>query len=76
MWVWLIIHDIISLVQQTTLSKRAPVNPFTNMVYFNPNIHIHYKAWNEITLPFPNVNGAAIEVWEWITNFTHTWLIM
>ena len=28
------------------------------------------KVWNEITLkPFPNFNGAAIEVWEWISNF-------
>ena len=28
--------------------------------------------WGEITSPFPNFNGAAVEVWEWINNFiTH-----
>ena len=25
--------------------------------------------WGEITYPFPNFNGVAIEVWEWISNF-------
>ena len=24
--------------------------------------------WDEIANPFPNFNGAAIEVWEWISN--------
>ena len=24
---------------------------------------------DEVTYPFPNFNGAAIEVWEWISNF-------
>ena len=27
------------------------------------------KAWDEITYPFPNFNGATVEVWEWISNF-------
>ena len=31
--------------------------------------HIHYKVWGEITYPFPNFNGATVEVWEWISNF-------
>ena len=31
--------------------------------------HIHYKAWQEITYPFPDFNGCAVEVWEWIINF-------
>ena len=26
------------------------------------------KVWNEIIYPFPNFNGAAVEVWEWISN--------
>ena len=26
------------------------------------------KMWNGITCPFPNVNGAAVEVWEWNGN--------
>ena len=31
--------------------------------------YIHYKVWGEITYPFPNFNGATVEVWEWISNF-------
>ena len=27
------------------------------------------KSVDEITYPFPNFNGAAIEVWKWISNF-------
>ena len=27
------------------------------------------KVWDVITYPFPNFNGATIEVWEWISNF-------
>ena len=26
--------------------------------------------WDEVTYPFPNFNGCAVEVWEWIRNFT------
>ena len=28
--------------------------------------------WYEITYPFPNSNGCAVEVWEWISNFLST----
>ena len=31
--------------------------------------YIHYKVWVEIIYPFPNFNGAAVEVWERINNF-------
>ena len=31
--------------------------------------HIPSKVWIEITYPFPNFNGATVEVWEWIYNF-------
>ena len=31
--------------------------------------YIHYKSWDEITYPFPNFNGATVEVWEWVSNF-------
>ena len=27
--------------------------------------YIHYQMLDEITYPFPNFNGATIEVWEW-----------
>ena len=30
---------------------------------------IHYKVWDEITYTFPNFNGTAVEVWEWVSNF-------
>ena len=33
------------------------------------NNSIHCKLWNKITCPFPNLNGAAVEVWDWISNF-------
>ena len=26
---------------------------------------MHSKMWDEITYPFPNLNGATVEVWEW-----------
>ena len=29
----------------------------------------HYKVFDEITYPFPNFNGATVEVWELIRNF-------
>ena len=32
--------------------------------------YIHFKVWDEITFPFPNFNGCAVEVWEWISNIT------
>ena len=37
---------------------------------FNPSVsnYIKYKAWDDITYPFPNFNGATVEVWEWINN--------
>ena len=34
------------------------------------NNYILYNVWDEITYPFPNFNGATVEVWEWISNFT------
>ena len=30
--------------------------------------------WDEITYPFPNVNDATNEIWEWICNsISHQW---
>ena len=31
--------------------------------------HMPSEVWVEITYPFPNTNGATVEVWEWIINF-------
>ena len=41
--------------------------PFYQHGYLIPawiSHYIHYKVWDEITYPFPNFSGAAIEVWE------------
>ena len=27
--------------------------------------HMPSKEWDEIAYPFPNFQGAAIEVWDW-----------
>ena len=32
--------------------------------------YINYKMWDEIIYPFQNSKGAAVEVWEWMHNFT------
>ena len=50
-------------------------------VNFNPSMgkytnYIHYNVAGEITYPFPNFNGAAVEVWQWISDFIHTLLGM
>ena len=29
---------------------------------------MHSKLWDEITYPFPRINGCTGEVWEWISN--------
>ena len=29
-----------------------------------------YRVLDENIYPFPNCNGAAVEIWEWISNFT------
>ena len=31
--------------------------------------YINYTVRDEITNPFPNLNGYSVEVWEWIINF-------
>ena len=41
--------------------------------------YTHYKTWDEITYPFPNFNGCAVEVGEWIIlshTILGTWLLI
>ena len=40
-----------------------------NIIPARINNYIYYNVWGEITFPFPNFNGATVEVWEWISNF-------
>ena len=37
--------------------------------YFHPSNQMPSKVWDEITYPFPNFNGATVEVWEWLSIF-------
>ena len=30
------------------------------------------EVFDEITYPFPNFNGATVEIWEWTSNLIHT----
>ena len=60
----------------TCWQYHTPRAPLTNMVLTLIPISISYninqKVWDEITYPFPNLNVAILEVWEWISNFiTH-----
>ena len=44
------------------------------------NNHIHYKVWDDITYPFPNLKCCAVEVQEWmnyfIPHFIMVWLLI
>ena len=48
------------------LQYRIPSETTTGSWISN---HMTNKVWDEITYPFPNFNGAAVEVWEWMSNF-------
>ena len=41
---------------------------------------IHYKVWDEITYPLPNLKCTTVNVWEWWSDSSHTlwgvWLIL
>ena len=44
------------------IGYRKPGNRSSNYIY--------YKVCGELTYAFPNFKGAAVEVWEWISDFT------
>ena len=59
-----------SLITYTNvvLILQAPLLTWLN---FDPaliNYHMLLKGWDEITCPFPNLDGCTIEVWEWINS--------
>ena len=57
---------IILLVYQFLLIQKS-------LFAFYIRDYIHYEVWNAITYPFPNFNGAALEVWGWKKHFvSHT----
>ena len=45
--------------------KQMQSNPIPALI----SNYIRYKIWDEITYPFSNFHGAAVEVWECISNF-------
>ena len=36
----------------------------------------HYKVWDELSYPFPNFDGATVEIWDWINNFIPRYSIL
>ena len=61
------------------LNCRIPGATFTNMVTLIRawiSNCIRYKMCDDITYPFTNLNGVTDEVWEWISNSSHTLLDM
>ena len=45
-------------------------HPLLTWINFNAwtDNHIPSKVLDEITYPFPNVNGWTIQIWEWVSN--------
>ena len=41
-----------------------PLPPHTTWT----SIYVNHKVRDEFTYPFPNLDGAAVQVWEWIMN--------
>ena len=85
---WYMYENIVSLWYQSTsnltwLDLTTIVHDYRGFtmllasVNFSPTMdnHISSKVWYEIVYPFPNVNCATFEVWEWITNFSPQFII-
>ena len=54
------------------LYRQSIIHTFLQLVYhgLSPTMesnYIHYKAWDNIPLSFPNFNGAAVRVWSRIS---------
>ena len=48
--------------------NNSSIQTLTSMAAWISN-YIHYKTWDDIIFPFPNFNGATVEVSEWINIF-------
>ena len=67
-----VIMKVDSLAHCCCLPHQSAGTPLLTWINFNPTWignYIHYTVWDEITYPFPNFNGAAVEVWEWKSYF-------
>ena len=61
--------DILTVIRPLSLQWPLLLTwfNFTNLAWVSN--HMPGKVWDEITYPFPNFNGATVEVWEWISSF-------
>ena len=63
-WMTCTIFEILQMNTSNTLLGQdftllpAWINGFT-----------HHKVWNEVPYSFPNLNGAAVQAWKWMSNF-------
>ena len=52
------------------LSQVGPL--LLTWINISPSVdsnHMPSKVWDEITYPYPNLNGHAVKFWEWISSF-------
>ena len=56
----------------TVITVEAAWSFMIHELLFN---HTPSKVWGEITYPFPNFNGATVEVWEWMYYFIAHFMI-
>ena len=51
--------------------ERTELGPFylNGLTIIWISDYFHHNVWGVITYPFPDINGAAVEVWEWMNKF-------
>ena len=59
----IIVLLVLYICTDAHVPSRAPAH---TLAWFNFNLSI---VWDEVIYPFPHIKGAAVEVWEWISNF-------
>ena len=85
-WDAALLHLLVySIEEYTAMFPKCSKHHGLNLAMwfnFNPNTwmsnYIYYKVWHKIIYQFPNFNGEAVEVWEWINNFIahFTWYVI
>ena len=75
------IYNDTNMIKITFSTHRDPFYQYgLNLIPERISNHMLSKLWDEIILPFPNLNGAALIVWEWINSLYHMlqwiWLLI
>ena len=77
MWASLCNHNwekqknVISNNQLYWERHKGPLSlTWTNFIPEWISNHVSSKVWDEISNPFPHWNGATVNVWQWINNFS------